>query len=87
METNFSATFAGVSVVLSCCVDEQKKFSDTEIGHKDGLQIDYLGAECNNIVFALQVNFALMFSPQTPLQNLYPWLHAFFERPIYLYLL
>ncbi|XP_022638752.1 autophagy-related protein 2 isoform X1 [Vigna radiata var. radiata] len=55
METNFSATFAGVSVVLSCCVDEQKKFSDTEIGHKDGLQIDYLGAECNNIVFALQV--------------------------------
>ncbi|XP_052734169.1 autophagy-related protein 2 isoform X7 [Vigna angularis] len=55
METNFSATFAGVSVVLSCCVDEQKKFSDTEIGHKDGLQIDYLGAECNDIVLALQV--------------------------------
>ncbi|XP_068466157.1 autophagy-related protein 2 isoform X2 [Phaseolus vulgaris] len=45
METNFRATFAGVSVVLSSCVDD----------HMAGLQIDYLGAECNDIVFALQV--------------------------------
>jgi len=80
METNFRATFAGVSVVLSCSVDEQKKFCDTEIGHKVGLQIDYLGAECNDIDFALQVNFASMLSPQTPLQNLYPWLRAFALR-------
>jgi len=87
METNFRATFAGVSVVLSSCVDEQNTFSDSEIGHMVGSQIDYLGAECNDIVFALQVNFASMLSPQIPLQNLYPWLHACFERPIYLYIL
>jgi len=63
METNFRATFAGVSIVLSSCVDEQNTVSDTEIDHMAGLQIDYLGAECNDIVFALQVNFASMLYP------------------------
>ncbi|RDX78354.1 Autophagy-related protein 2, partial [Mucuna pruriens] len=86
METNLRATIAGISVVLSFCDDEQNSFSDPEIGHKVGLQIDYLGAECNDIVIALKVNFASMLSPQTPLHSLYPWLHACFVRPIYLYL-
>ncbi|KHN31066.1 Autophagy-related protein 2 [Glycine soja] len=54
-ETNLRATFAGISVVLSFCVDEQNNFSEPEIGHKVGLQIDYLGAECNDIFIALQV--------------------------------
>lgn len=66
METNLRATFAGISVVLSFCVDEQNNFSEPEIGHKVGLQIDYLGAECNDIVIALQVNFASMLSPKPP---------------------
>ncbi|CAJ1939433.1 unnamed protein product [Sphenostylis stenocarpa] len=55
METNLRATFAGISVVLSCCVDELNKSSDHEIDHMMGLEIDYLGAECNEIDFALQV--------------------------------
>lgn len=55
METNLRATFAGIAVVLSFCDDEQNHFSDPEIGHKVGLQIDYLGAEFNDIVIALQV--------------------------------
>ena len=55
-------TFVGV---LSACAHEQNNFSDPEIGHKVGLQIDYLGAECNDIVIALQVNFASMLSPKT----------------------
>lgn len=87
METNLRATFAGIAVTLSFCDDEQNHFSDPEIGHKVGLQIDYLGAVFNDIVIALQVNFASMLSSQTPLHSLYPWLHACFVRPIYLYLL
>ncbi|KAK7400811.1 hypothetical protein VNO78_12118 [Psophocarpus tetragonolobus] len=55
METNLRAAFAGISVVLSFCVDEENNFSDPEIGHKDGLQIDYFGAECTDITIALQV--------------------------------
>ncbi|XP_027345674.1 autophagy-related protein 2 isoform X2 [Abrus precatorius] len=54
METNLRATFAGVSVVLSFCDDEQNHSLDPKIGHKGGLQIDYLGAECNDIILALQ---------------------------------
>ncbi|XP_020210113.1 autophagy-related protein 2 [Cajanus cajan] len=55
METNLRATFAGISVVLSFCDDEQNHYSEPEIGQKVGLQIDYLGVECNDIVIALQI--------------------------------
>lgn len=63
METNLRATFAGISVVLSFCDDEQNHFYDPKIGDTIGLQIDYLGAECNEIVVALTVNFASVISP------------------------
>ncbi|XP_061367133.1 autophagy-related protein 2 [Gastrolobium bilobum] len=54
VETNLRATFAGVSVILSFC-DEQNHFYDPKINKMVGLQIDYLGAECNEIVFSLEV--------------------------------
>ncbi|KAL2344831.1 hypothetical protein Fmac_006116 [Flemingia macrophylla] len=54
METNLRAAFAGISIVLSFC-DEQNHYSEPEIGQKVGLQIDHLGAECDDIVIALQI--------------------------------
>ncbi|KAK7362652.1 hypothetical protein VNO77_04771 [Canavalia gladiata] len=56
VETNLRVTFAGLSVVLSFYDDEQNHFYDSKVGHKAGLQIDYLGAECNDIILALQVS-------------------------------
>jgi autophagy-related protein 2 len=55
METILRATFSGVSVVLSFCDDEQSHFYGHKIGNTVGSQIDYLGAECNEIVVALKV--------------------------------
>ncbi|CAL5213177.1 unnamed protein product [Lathyrus oleraceus] len=55
METNLRATFSGVSIVLSFCDDEQSCFYKSKIGNTVGSQIDYLGAECNEIVVALKV--------------------------------
>lgn len=55
METNLRATFSGVYVVLSFCDDEQSHFYEHKIGSTAGSQIDYLGAECNEIIVALKV--------------------------------
>ncbi|KAK7319855.1 hypothetical protein RJT34_04583 [Clitoria ternatea] len=55
VETNLRATFAGISIVLSFCDDGQNNFYDPKFGSKVGIQFDYLGAECNDIVLALQV--------------------------------
>ncbi|CAI8618401.1 unnamed protein product [Vicia faba] len=55
METNLRATFSGVSVILSFCDDEQSCFYKPKIGNTVGSQIDYLGAECNEIVVILKV--------------------------------
>lgn len=54
METNLRATFSGVSVVLSFCDNEQSCFYKSKIGNTVGSQIDYLGAECSEIVVALK---------------------------------
>ncbi|KAI5423951.1 hypothetical protein KIW84_030248 [Lathyrus oleraceus] len=54
METNLRATFSGVSIILSFRDDEQSCFYKSKIGNTVGSQIDYLGAECNEIVVALK---------------------------------
>lgn len=67
METNLRATFAGISVILPFCGDEQNHFCDPKTDNSVGSQIDYLGAECNEIVIALKVSFDFMISPLNPL--------------------
>ncbi|XP_019421294.1 PREDICTED: autophagy-related protein 2 [Lupinus angustifolius] len=55
VETILRATFAGISVVLSFCDEEQNHLCNPKIDNPLGLQMDYLGAECSGIVLVLQV--------------------------------
>ncbi|CAL0331331.1 unnamed protein product [Lupinus luteus] len=55
VETILRVTFAGISVALSFCDEEQSHFCNPKIDNPLGLQIDYLGAECSGIVLVLQV--------------------------------
>ena len=58
METNLRATFAGITIVLSFCDEEQSQFYDPKLDNLVGLKIDYIGATCNEIVLTVQVSSA-----------------------------
>ncbi|KAL1290521.1 hypothetical protein HN51_059004 [Arachis hypogaea] len=55
VETNLRATFAGISVVLPFCDEEQEQFCDPKLDKLGRFKIDYLGATWNKIVLTLQV--------------------------------
>ncbi|KAI9123609.1 hypothetical protein K1719_004909 [Acacia pycnantha] len=55
VETNLRATFAGISVVLSFSEEEQLHCYGPSTDNVVGLHIDYLVADCNEILLSLQV--------------------------------
>lgn len=55
METNLRATFAGISVVLSLGDDEKQCCYEPKTDNAVGLHANYLVADCNEIIIALQV--------------------------------
>ncbi|XP_028765818.1 autophagy-related protein 2 isoform X2 [Neltuma alba] len=54
-ETNLRATFAGISVVLSFGDEDQQHCYGPNTDDVVGLHIDYLVADCNEILLSLQV--------------------------------